>query len=59
MVDDGRGTFRAGGYAGQTVVMCPDLDAVVVRLGNTPAEAYPALADWRMSVLDAIEAAAS
>lgn len=54
VIDDGRGTFRAGGYAGQSVMVCPALDAVVVRLGNTPAEAYPPLVEWRSSVLDAI-----
>lgn len=54
VVDDDRGTFRAGGYAGQSVVMCPALDAVLVRLGNTPTEVGPLLADWRRSVLDAL-----
>jgi CubicO group peptidase (beta-lactamase class C family) len=57
VIDDGRGTFRAGGYAGQSVMVCPALDTVVVRLGNTPAEAYPPLAEWRSSVLDALDPA--
>ena len=30
-----RGTFRASGYEGQAVAICPALDAVVVRLGKT------------------------
>lgn len=54
VVDDGRGTFRAGGYAGQSVVVCPALDAVVVRLGNTPTEASPALVEWRSAVLETL-----
>lgn len=56
VAEDGRGTFRAGGYAGQSVVVAPALDAVVVRLGNTPADAYPRLADWHAAVLDTLAA---
>lgn len=33
--DDGWGTFQAQGYATQRIVVCPALDAVVVRLGET------------------------
>jgi CubicO group peptidase (beta-lactamase class C family) len=55
VVDDGRGTFRAAGYAGQSVLVCPALDAVVVRLGDTPAESSPALSEWRAAVLDALQ----
>lgn len=56
VVDDGRGTFRASGYEGQSLTVCPALDLVLVRLGKTPAERYPELAEWRASVLDAFEA---
>jgi len=56
VVEDGRGTFRASGYTGQSILICPALDAVVVRLGNTPAEHYPDLHRWRTGVLDALEA---
>jgi len=50
-----RGTFRASGYEGQTVTICPALDAVVVRLGKTPEELSTAnLPDWRRRVLDAL-----
>lgn len=55
VVEDGRGTFWASGYTGQCIVICPALDAVVVRLGNTPAEHYPDLRRWRAAVLDALE----
>lgn len=55
LVDDGRGTFWASGYTGQCIVVCPALDVVLVRLGNTPAEHYRELRDWRAAVLDAFE----
>ena len=37
------GTFGAHGYEGQYVVVAPDRDLVVVRLGKTTAEQAPAL----------------
>ena len=50
-----RGTFRASGYEGQTVTICPALDAVVVRLGRTPEDiGVPNLPPWRQRVLDAL-----
>jgi CubicO group peptidase (beta-lactamase class C family) len=50
-----RGTFRASGYEGQTVTVCPALDAVVVRLGRTVDEdAKRSLPPWRRRVLDAL-----
>ncbi|MHB1444304.1 MAG: serine hydrolase domain-containing protein [Acidimicrobiales bacterium] len=55
VVEDGRGTFWASGYTGQCILICPALDAVVVRLGNTPAEHYPRLRRWRTEMLDALE----
>ena len=33
------GTFRASGYEGQTITICPALDLMVVRLGKTRARA--------------------
>lgn len=52
VVEDGRGTFWASGYTGQAVVVCPDLDLVLVRLGNTPAAHYPDLAAWRAEMAE-------
>ena len=57
VTDDGFGTFRCSGYEGQAIVVCPSLDLVVVRLGRTPAERYPALARWRADVVDAFAGA--
>jgi len=54
LVDDGRGTFAALGHEGQSITVCPALDAVVVRLGKTPTEHGPDLERWRAAVLDAL-----
>ena len=48
------GAFRASGYEGQTVTVCPALDAVVVRLGKTPEEQKETLPPWRRRVLEAL-----
>lgn len=53
---DRHGTFSANGYEGQTVVVCPALDTVVVRLGKTPDEEAAAVRRWRAAVLDAVAA---
>jgi CubicO group peptidase (beta-lactamase class C family) len=55
-LDTARGTFRASGYEGQMVAICPPLDAIVVRLGHTPEpQPTPAhLPVWRKRVLDAL-----
>jgi CubicO group peptidase (beta-lactamase class C family) len=50
---DTLGTFRASGYEGQSITICPALDLVVVRLGKTPAEHYPDLTDWRAAMVGA------
>ena len=50
---DTRGTFRASGYEGQSVTICPDLDLVVVRLGKTPLEREDSLVPWRAAMLEA------
>jgi CubicO group peptidase (beta-lactamase class C family) len=49
-----RGTWRMSGFEGQTVTICPALDAVVVRLGRTPEAHKDALPPWRFAVLDAL-----
>lgn len=46
VADDEHGTFSAKGYEGQRIAVVPALDLVVVRLGKTPAEAYPMLDRW-------------
>ena len=56
-LDTERGTFRASGYEGQMVAICPALDAVVVRLGHTPEpQPTPAhLPPWRKRAFDALD----
>jgi CubicO group peptidase (beta-lactamase class C family) len=56
VVGDELGTFWANGYEGQSILVCPGLDLVVVRLGKSAAECYPALASWRAAVVDAFAA---
>ena len=50
---DTLGTFRAGGFGGQTITICPPLDLVVVRLGDTPYEHRQKLVPWRAAVVGA------
>ena len=50
---DTLGTFRASGYEGQSITICPTLDLVVVRLGKTPAARYPYLTRWRAGMVAA------
>lgn len=57
VVADEWDSYRAAGYEGQTVVVSPGLDAVVVRLGKSPADMDPALLDWRTRLLTALAAA--
>jgi CubicO group peptidase (beta-lactamase class C family) len=54
---DRRGTFRASGYEGQSITICPPLDLVVVRLGKTPYEREATLVPWRASMVEAFAAA--
>jgi len=49
---DDHGTFWANGYEGQSILVCPALDLVVVRLGRTDAEHYPELAAWRAALVE-------
>jgi CubicO group peptidase (beta-lactamase class C family) len=57
VVGDDLGTFWANGYEGQSILVCPGLDLVVVRLGKSLADQYPALTDWRARVVDLFRAA--
>ncbi len=57
VVGDEHGSFWANGYEGQSILVSPGLDLVVVRLGKTPAERYPALRGWRARVVDAFASA--
>jgi CubicO group peptidase (beta-lactamase class C family) len=54
VVGDGFGTFRAAGYQGQAILVVPDLDAVIVRLGKTPLEHKEHFARWRAAVVPAL-----
>jgi len=51
---DAGGTFRAQGYEGQSILVCPAKDAVVVRLGRTLEPQKPALVDWRRRIISAL-----
>ena len=57
VADDGHGSFWASGYEGQSILLCPALDLVVVRLGKTPSDRYPQLREWREAVAAAFAAA--
>ena len=50
---DPLGTFRASGYEGQSITICPPLDLVVVRLGKTPYEREDNLVPWRAAMVRA------
>ena len=53
VVGDTLGTFRASGYEGQSITVCPPLDLVVVRLGKTPYEREDTLVPWRAAMVQA------
>lgn len=42
----GDGVFHASGYETQRIVVDPEADLVLVRLGKTPTEQAPAVDDW-------------
>jgi CubicO group peptidase (beta-lactamase class C family) len=50
---DTLGTFRASGYEGQSITLCPSLDLMVVRLGKTPLAFEEHLVPWRSAMVDA------
>lgn len=52
-IDDNLGTFYAQGYEGQSIVICPPLDLIFVRLGKTPAERRHHLYAWQREVIAA------
>ena len=51
------GTFRASGYEGQTITICPALDLIVVRLGKTAHEREDFLVPWRAAMVQAFAGA--
>jgi CubicO group peptidase (beta-lactamase class C family) len=53
VVGDEFGSFRASGYDGQSILIVPALDLIVVRLGKTDAARYPLLTAWRRRVVEA------
>ena len=55
---DTLGTFRASGYEGQSITLCPALDLMVVRLGKTPHAREPLLIPWRAAMVRAFADAA-
>jgi CubicO group peptidase (beta-lactamase class C family) len=58
-VGDELGSWWASGYDGQSILICPALDLIVVRLGHSPDEgAADALHEWRARVVAAFAAAA-
>jgi CubicO group peptidase (beta-lactamase class C family) len=46
------GSFAAQGCEGQRILVVPDRDLVVVRLGKTPVELKPALDEWLVALVD-------
>ena len=53
-VGDDLGTFWASGYEGQSLMLCPPLDLMTVRLGRSPDDHHnPNLTAWRARVVDA------
>jgi len=52
-VGDDLGTFWASGYEGQSLMLCPPLDLMTVRLGRSPDDHHnPNLTAWRARVVD-------
>ena len=59
VVGDDLGSWWASGYDGQSILLCPALDLIVVRLGRSPDAAAPAaLFDWRARVVEAFRRSA-
>ncbi|HET6953290.1 MAG TPA: serine hydrolase [Acidimicrobiales bacterium] len=53
-VGDDLGTFWASGFEGQSIMLCPPLDLLTVRLGRSAGDDHTAtLAEWRAAVVDA------
>jgi CubicO group peptidase (beta-lactamase class C family) len=53
-VGDDLGTFWASGFEGQSLMVCPPLDLLAVRLGKSPVDHHnPNLTAWRARLVDA------
>ncbi|HZM29588.1 MAG TPA: serine hydrolase [Acidimicrobiales bacterium] len=53
-VGDDLGTFWASGYEGQSIMVCPPLDLLAVRLGRSTGDDHTAtLRDWRAELVEA------
>ncbi len=50
--DDDLGAFSANGYEGQYIVVVPDRDLVLVRLGKTPAERADPVRSWLREIIE-------
>jgi CubicO group peptidase (beta-lactamase class C family) len=54
IVGDDLGTFWASGFEGQSIMICPPLDLLAVRLGRSIGDDHTAtLAAWRKALVDA------
>ena len=51
-----RGVFAAQGYETQRIIVVPDADAVVVRLGKTDISLAPNVIDWLNQIIDCLTA---
>lgn len=59
-VGDDLGTFWASGYEGQSLMLCPPLDLLAVRLGRSPEDDHnPNLTAWRARLVDTFRPLAS
>jgi len=53
-VGDDLGSFWASGYEGQSLLLCPPLDLLVLRMGRSPEDHHnPNLTAWRAAMVDA------
>jgi CubicO group peptidase (beta-lactamase class C family) len=50
-----RGVFAAQGFESQRIVIVPDRDAIIVRLGKTPADLGPNVDTWITGIIDALD----
>lgn len=53
VAEDAFGSFWANGYEGQSILVSPALDLVLVRIGRTDPEGCALLPGWRHRVLEA------
>jgi CubicO group peptidase (beta-lactamase class C family) len=58
VTEDEQGSFWANGYEGQSILVCPALDLVLVRIGRTDEAGCALLPAWRARVVDAFAALA-